>query len=314
MARMPLFAIADIPFFCVIPLEAIDLSRKLAVFQRNLRSKDWPSLSAIYPRMGMWTYALCLFSWGEYCGQLQTILANPDRSLAAEMFLRHICQIDSYVDSFHSRNVWLTDPGHIKMLPEVSLTSRELCRHLGEYLPATQVRNPVVKLINEYRRNALTAMQDWANSPESLDCVLRVKSETAGMLWYCWSTILGHMYDVAPAVVSNASATFFNYGLLVQIVDDLADTPSDYRVKTQNMFIAIVRETPAEWETLRKHLIEFRPRFLGWPWVKDHLPVSYGITSDFYGQFADQLLRDSHAPSIAKKLYGSVDKVKRMST
>ena len=314
IGRMPLISIADIPFICVFPFQWLDLVRKLAAFQRNLGSEDWLGLSAIYPRIGMWAYAFCLFSWGEYCGQLQAILQNPEKSLVAEVFLRHVCQVDNHIDAFDSRSIWLNDPGYIKQLPEVSLTSQELCRLLKGPETTARVRNPIVKLINEYRRNALRAMQDWASSPETLDNILRVKCQTAGKLWYYWSSILGQLYGIASSLVSNASATFFNFGMIVQIVDDLADTPIDYRAKTHNLFIAIARETPTEWDALQRYLAECRQRFLGWPWVRDHLPMSYRITLDLYDQFGHQLLYDKYAPNIAERLYWTVEKVRRMST
>jgi hypothetical protein len=311
---MPLISIVDIPFICVFPFQWLDLVGKLAAFQRNLGLEDWPSLSVIYPRIGMWTYAFCLFSWGEYCGQLQAILQNPEKSLVAEAFLRHVCQIDNHIDSFDSRSIWLNDPGYIKQLPEVSLTSQGLCSLLKGPEITARVRKSIVKLINQYRWNALRAMQDWASSPQTLGNTLRVKCQTAGMLWFYWSSILGQLYGIAPSLVSSASATFFNYGMIVQIVDDLCDAPVDYRVKTQNLFIAVARETPMEWDVLQGHLAKCRYRFLGWPWVKDHLPMSYRTTRDLYDRFAHRLLCDKCAPNIAERLYWAVEKVRRMST
>lgn len=314
MGRMPLIAIADIPFICVLPLQWPDLLRNLAAFQKNLGSEDEVSLSALYPRIVMWTYAFCLFSWGEYCGQLQAILRNPKKSLVAEAFLRHICQIDSYIDAFDSRNVWLNEPGYIKQLPEVRLTSQGLCRLLKAPGITVRIRKSVVQLINEFRWNALRAMQDWAGAPDTLDNTLRVKCQTAGMLWYYWSSILGQVYDIAPSLASSVSATFFNYGMLVQIVDDLADTPVDYRVKTHNLFIAIVRETPVEWDALQRHLAAHCHQYLGWPWVKSHLPISYRTVRAYYNRYAHQLLHDRCAPDVAERLYWAVEKVRRMST
>lgn len=314
MGRMPLAAIADIPFICVLPYQWLDLVRKLAAFQRNLGSEEEVGLSAIYPRIVIWTYAFCLFSWGEYCGQLQAILQNPKKSLVAEAFLRHICQIDSYIDAFDSGSIWLHDPGYIKQLPEVRLTSRGLCRLLRAREITVRVRKSIVKLINEYRRDALRAMQDWASASETLDNTLRVKCQTAGMLWYYWSSILGQLYGIAPSLASSASATFFSFGMIVQIVDDLADTPIDYRVKTHNLFIAIVRETPAEWDALQRHLAGCCQPYLGWPWVKSHLPLSYRTIRAYYNQYAHQLLHDRYAPHIAERLYWAVEKVRRMST
>jgi hypothetical protein len=314
MGRMPLIAVADIPFICVLPLQWPGLVRNLSAFQKNLQSGNEVGLSALYPRIVIWTYAFCLFSWGEYCGQLQAILQSPRKSLVAEAFLRHICQIDSYVDAFDSRNVWLNEPGYIKHLPEVRLTSQGLCHLLKAPGITVRIRKSVVQLINAFRRNALRAMQDWAGAPDTLDHTLRVKRQTAGMLWHCWSSILGQVYEIAPSLASRVSATFFNYGMLVQIADDLADTPVDYRVKTHNLLIAIARETPAEWDALQRHLATHGHPYLGWPWVKSHLPISYKTIRAHYNQYAHRLLRDKCAPSVAERLYRAVEKVRRMST
>jgi hypothetical protein len=314
LGQMSLFTLTDIPFFFAFQLDWIRLVKKLAIYQRNLQLHDWLSLSAIYPRIGMWTYVFCLFSWGEYCGQIENILRYPDNSIIAEVFLRHICQIDSYIDKFDSKNLWLIDVESIENSPNIRATWEEIRFHLRKSYITSDMQDDIFGSIEMYRQNALKAMQQWANSLDTYENILQVKYQTAGKLWYYWSCLLGKLYRASPSIIGDTNDIFFNFGMLVQIVDDLADTPVDYRVKTHNLFISIVKENPKEWDILQKKLTISNQQFLGWPWVREHLPLSYKAVLELYDHFKFLLLSDKNATSITKSLFNAVESIRRMST
>jgi hypothetical protein len=288
--------------------------KRLETFQRRIQSERWPSLAELYPRNGMLVYAHLLFFWGRYCNILPDLLARPDRCLLAEIFLRYVCEIDAYVDSFDSQSVWRDDVNWIKQLSNVQAIISEFCSHLHQLDAPKPVKRSIVRAVANYRRRAVRAMRKWAESP-SLDLTLTIegKEATAGDLWRTWSCILNQVYAVSPDLANDACEIFFNFGMAVQVIDDLGDVPVDHKVNSRNLLLSLTHESTSEWQYLQDFLQVQSDLFLDWPWVRQHLPSSHQRTVDLYASYAARLLDARRRPQLATELYGALEKIRTLS-
>ena len=282
MAVMPLVALTDLPFvFAFSPSRWLEHVRCLRTFQQHVTQRQWASLAEVYPRSLIWMYAYLLFTWGRYCGCLPEVLGQPDRSLPAEMFIRYVCEIDRYVDSFDSRTLWRTQATHFKVRPRVRRVATELCAGVQQVgLDAAAYRG-LFNLILTYRRAALVTMQRSADaSADHLAQVIQDKEQTTGNLWLVWSRILSCLYGISADAAEHASRAFFNFGMALQIIDDLSDAPADYAVHAENLFLAVAQTYPTDWEQLRRHFTGQPAPFLDWPRARRHTPTAYHATLD----------------------------------
>jgi len=314
MAVMPLYMLTDLPFlFAFSPSRWIEQVRCLHLFQQHIRQHHWASLAEVYPRSLIWMYAYLLFTWGRYCHCLQEILVQPDRCLPAEMFIRYVCEIDRYVDSFDSRALWRAQATRFKARSQVRSVAAELCTGVQQMgLDAATCRG-VISLILAYRREALAVMQHSVDpSADSLAQVIHDKERTAGNLWSVWSRVLGCLYRIPGDVTENASQAFFNFGMALQIVDDLSDAPADYAVRAQNLFLAVAQTCPAEHERLEHHFAERPSSFLDWPWARRYTPATYHATLDLFQGYFDRLCRDTYNGLAAQRLCVMLDRMRTL--
>ena len=118
-------------------------------------------------------------------------------------------------------------------------------------------------------------MRHWAfNSSQTIEEILEDKERTACSLLAEWSKLLSVAYDIPSEIAQDVYSMFLNFSFLVQLIDDVADSATDYRNHVQNIFIALVRQTESEWIKL-KEIINKDVQYVGWRWVKANLPVSY---------------------------------------
>jgi hypothetical protein len=314
MAVMPLIALTDFPFlFAFSPSRWIEHVRDLHLFQQHVTQRQWASLAEVYPRSLIWMYAYLLFTWGRYCHSLQEILWQPDRCLPAEMFIRYVCEIDRYVDSFDSRALWRAHATQFKARSRVRNVATELCIGVQQVgLDAAACRG-AIGLILAYRREALAVMQHSVDpSADSLAQVIRDKERIAGNLWSVWSRVLGCLYQIPGDVTENASQAFFNFGMALQIIDDLSDAPADYAVRAQNLFLAVAQTYPAEHERLEQHFAELPSSFLDWPWACRYTPATYQATLDLFQGYFDRLHCDTYNATAAQRLCVMLDRMRTL--
>jgi hypothetical protein len=314
MAVMPLVALTDLPFvFAFSPSRWLEQVRCLQLFQQHVTQHQWASLAEVYPRSLIWMYAYLLFTWGHYCHCLPEILQQPDRCLPAEMFIRYVCEIDRYVDSFDSRALWRVQATQFKARPQVRSVATELCagvQHAGLDAPACR---GLINLILTYRREALTTMQHSADaSADNLAQVIHDKEQTAGNLWCVWSRILSCLYGISADITERAAQAFFNFGMAVQIIDDLSDAPADHAVRAENLFLAVARTCPLDWERLQRHFAEQPALFLDWPWARRHTPTTYQATFDLYHCYFDRLHCDTNNVTAAQRLCVMLDRMRTL--
>jgi len=312
LGEMWLFSITDLPLIIVHRAIWLKVLLQLRTYQLHLTFDTWASISSIYPRNVMLVYAFYLFEWGNYCNRLEEIMTKPDLSILAEIFIRYNCQIDLFVDNFDSKSIWQGEIRCIKYAPGVEEVLVGFLRHLGAIkIPPTAKRN-IIKLFANYRRGALNAMKHWASSTqETISETLKDKSATAGDLFATWSDILASLYDVPEATKTKAHDAFFNFCMMVQIIDDLGDTPVDHVHNTQNIFVEIVKQTPQEWKNLEDHLRNHKKPFISWPWVRANIPQSYQKMFSLYDDYANKLLQDDFNSTAARKLFDTVDTFRR---
>jgi hypothetical protein len=304
IGTMRLFDLVDLPFLIAFrPRVWFANAALLHRFQHNLNERKWASLAEIYPRSMMWGYAYQLFFWGRYCNALAEILSYPDKCLLAEVFLRYICQIDVYIDSCNSQVILQSTPHFVKNRPLVRAVAAEFCRRLWSLNVPRQDKESIARLVVEYRRDALTISQRWAEaSSGGLTSVIEYKEQTVGKLMYNWSRILGHLYQLPGDLAENISEVFFNFAMALQFVDDLSDVGPDHQVNTQNLFLGIVKEDPLEWDTLRAYLGQSADPFMRWPWAKKNVPRSYLKARELHKAYIRAMQNNSRRPELTSEL------------
>lgn len=314
MAVMRLCALTDLPFvFAFSPSRWMEQVRYLRMFQQHVTQRKWASLAEVYPRSLIWMYAYLLFTWGRYCHCLPDVLSRPDRCLPAEMFIRYVCEIDRYVDSFDSRALWRTHVIQFKARPQVRSVATELCAGVQQVGLDASACRALINLILAYRREALSTMQHGADATaDNLAQVIVDKERTAGKLWYVWSRMLSCLYEIPADVAQDASQAFFNFGMALQIIDDLSDAPADHAVRAENLFLAVAQTCPADWERLQRHFIEQPAPFLDWPWARRHTPDAYHAALALYRGYLDRLHHDTCNAAEAHNLCVMLDRMRSL--
>lgn len=314
IARMPLVSILDLPFAVVLgPRLCLQTINLLRLLRQQLTLKDWSSLSEIYPRTVMWLYVYCVFLWARYCGVLAAIMAQPDKLVIGENFLRYICQIDNLIDTSPDKARLVGEADAIASNPGIQAVLDELQMHLRQLNVPVESRTVILDTIGQYQAEALRALQRSVWYPRSpLENVLTDKAQTAGNLLVIWTKILGHLYDVPENVSQHAAELFFNMSMAVQCLDDFGDVPVDYAENTQNLFIALVSEDAEEWLHLNNYLSIQTEKFLDWEWARVHLPRSLEGINKLYHGYIQPLLNDNHRPDIALELYHTIERIRGM--
>jgi hypothetical protein len=309
---MPLFAVTDLPFILAFtPRTWFSGVARLRAFRRNLKTRQWAGLAEVYPRIFMWSYAYLLIFWARYCRILPSLLADPDRCLLAENFIRYICEMDRHVDSFDSRALWRTAPNSLKHLPQVRRVADELWARLDQLDIPNCNKRSIVKLIADYRRDAFFGpARRWARSEAASYAFAELvadKERTAGNLWRTWSRLLGRIYDMPGDLAEDISGVFFNFGMAIQVIDDVSDAPADYRISAQNLFLAVAQQIPRDWERLQNFLESQPEPFLDWPWVRRNLPQAYAAALQLYRCYMDRLLAERREPALTRELHDLVE-------
>jgi hypothetical protein len=305
IGAMPLLGVTDIPYAVAIsPRVWFDNVTRLRQLQKNFTVHSWPSLSALYPRSVMWTYVYALFFWARYCDALPVLLANPDKTLPAEIFLRYICEIDAHIDSFDSRVVLKTDPQRLRRSSSVREVAHALCLHLNRPDVPDSVRQSFLRLILGFRHDATDAMRCWDESSlYDLARVIAYKERTAGSLLRTWGRGLSYLYEIPEEIAEDAAEVFFNLSMAIQVLDDLGDIPIDYPIHTQNLCLAVIRQSPHDWEVLQSFLATQCDQFIHWPWVHKNIPQSDRDIMNLYQSYAQRILDDKRHPELTRELH-----------
>jgi hypothetical protein len=228
------------------------------------------------------------------------------------MFIRYMCEIDRYVDSFDSRALWLAHAAQFKARPQVRRVATALCAGVQQAGLDASARRGLMSLIFMYRRKALAAMQHSADSSaDSLAQVILDKEQTAGNLWWAWSRILGRLYRIPGDVTENASQVFFNFGM-AHGSSAISAMRAEIAVRAENLFLAIAQTYPTDWERLQRHFSEQPVPFLDWPWARRHTPAAYRATLDLYQGYCDRLHRDTCNATEAQSLCVMLDRMRTL--
>ncbi len=314
IGHMPLFAAIDVAFIAALsPTVWLATVRSLAIYQRRLRLTQWPSLSDIYPRSLMWAYVYLLFWWARYCDVVEVVRACPDKSLLAEMFIRYVCAIDSYVDSFDSRRIWQECPLSPQRLPQVREIARRMLACLCQIELPPSSRYQFLRLVGQYRRQARHAMHDWAVAPpRSLPALIRAKERTAGDMWCWWGLLLGLLYDVNGEVAKSCAENIFRFGMGLQVVDDITDMPVDSALNAQNLLLGMIWDRSEDARRVEDHLREKPNAMLDARWARNHIPDSFRAARELFHSYTAGLLADTRKPRLAAELYRTLETISRL--
>jgi len=300
IGKMKLFKLVDLPFFLMAgPAVASHTYSNLKTFQSNLVEREWPSLADIYPRSMMWFYAYNLFFWSRYCKILPTVLRHPDRCLPAEVYLRYICQIDTYLDSFDSRGLLDNLIEQIESQPEIQAVLADLTDRLKISSGDHQDNTFLGELLDTYLRHNLPTIRQWmASEKMTLADIQDYKETVTGELYLTWSRMLGHIFEVDEQLSENAARIISRYGMATQVVDDITDAKQDYLVSSPNVFLGIAAGHPVEYKRLIHHISKRESKYMHWPWLRKNVPQSFEQTISLIHAY----LADIRTASLQKPL------------
>lgn len=223
----------------------------------------------IYCRPLVIWYYYTLFWWAEYCGVLDKLLQDPGRSLIPELFIRYIIKIDSIID---------IEGGGVYLLEGLPLIKKECADVLQELLIQIKANREdthgkkLRQKIWGFRQNSLMVSRNTQGWPElKFQDMLDYKDKTAGELSRVWVDLLCDVYDVEVRV-ENSRRIFGLVSMAIQVVDDMLDSPVDFRDHVSNIFIHLLMETPGEFDTAKAHFEQFPGAYLDWVWANKYLP------------------------------------------
>jgi hypothetical protein len=311
IGKMDLFRLADLPFLLLAgPAIFRQTYASLRTFQRNLVERTWPSLAEIYPRPMMWFYAYNLFFWSRYCNVLSTVLNQPDRCLPAEIYLRYICQIDTFLDSFNSRTLADHLLPAVEENPKIQAVKTELYRRLNSLSEEDQNGEVIPGLINIYLDHNLLATRRWMAFEKMTPEEIRAfKETTTGELYTTWSQILGYLYRIPEDLAANAARIVCLYGMATQVVDDITDVKQDDMVSSPNILLAIAEGNPGEYEQLISHIRKMERKYIHWPWLKKNVPRSYAQATEWIRSYAGEIRVITRQKPLSDELLALITKM-----
>lgn len=311
--QMPLFALVDLPIIAVLPRNLwMQHMRRLCIMQRHFTQRSYTGLASIYPRHHLITYLYMLFAWARYCEVLPKLLTEPDRNLLPEIFIRYICEIDHYLDQFDSRQLLQEQPQRAWRRAEARAIAHELCLGLELLALPPDLRWRFLRMVVVFRRVYFEEMRcSAAFQACDLTVMLRHKERTAGDLWRTWALLLGMLYEVPNALADRAAGVMFAFGMMIQVLDDIADLPTDYRTATPNLFVTLIEQRPDELAALQAYLDTHSEAFLSVPWSRKHLSHAHEQVMSIYEQYAEQLLAAADNPTLTHEMFTTTEYVRR---
>jgi hypothetical protein len=189
--------------------------------------------------------------------------------LIPELFIRYIVKIDSIIDRKGGKEYLLSDTPFIKK--KCSDILKELLAHIWESEDAFH-RKKLCDQIWIFRKNCLIVSRKDQNLPElSFDDLLDNKDKTAGDLLRVWVDLLCDIYHVSSHV-ENSRKIFGLVAMAIQVIDDMLDSPVDYREGVSNIFLHILEETVHEFHVAKAHFEQNTYDYLDWTWANKYLP------------------------------------------
>jgi hypothetical protein len=212
--------------------------------RRGLTAYRWSSLCDIYPRRVVLGYYQLLLQWARLCHSRRELLRNPVPALAAEVFMRYVCEIDSQLDKPKGIAVPQSAPRALLSGPRTRELAAELVASLRRSACSKSSLRMAASSIREYRRSAKeavlqpTAPERWTTA---LEAVLAEKERTSANLFATWSDMLCSLYEI-PAERKALAACFFRcYGMQLQVLDDFVDVVEDDQNGQANIILAAIR-------------------------------------------------------------------------
>jgi len=305
LCDFPIFTLLDVVRFPTVsllrnhPERYFEFLVRFRRYKSNLHDRSWSSLTQIYSRsISLWYYYL-LFWWAEYCGVLTDLLEHPEYSLIPEVFIRYIVEIDSIIDSKSGKEYISNNIPLIKI--KCRSTLKELLVLLGEYHDSDLYRRYANKIWT-FRKNCLSATRqeqilDKSNFTELLVC----KNQTAGELFRVWSGLLCDLYHVEKhKEISREIFGWFSMG--IQVIDDILDSPVDYRDGVSNIFISLLYKTPEELDIASEYFRSFPGEYLDWVWANKHLPKTCQKASELMTKYINAIMSNSENPILTTEL------------
>ncbi|MCB9452295.1 MAG: hypothetical protein H6672_12715 [Anaerolineaceae bacterium] len=313
--QMPLFAISDIPLYLFFHRAAFRTIRYFHRYRSNLKLREWRGIHTIYPRSHMLYYLYEIFLWARYCGVLDEALKQPDKTTVGEVFIRYICQMDEYLDSFDSQALRQQDIRRILRLKEARNLSHELSHHLQLLEIPPDTYSHILKIIVRYRRGYLQALgHPEAVQPRSLEAIIHDKELVAGELMGAWTDILSCLYGVPDALSAEIRDVFCRVSMVIQFFDDLGDVPEDYAVHADNLFLAIAQNHQEEWARLAAFLKQQTEAFLDWPWVVDHMPSTHADFITAYQSYLSPLIHPPYQTEVTREFYTLIEAARQIGS
>jgi hypothetical protein len=172
----------------------------------------------------------------------------------------------------------------------------------------------LLRCIVRYRRGVIAPLIAWVTQPsDDLQAVIAAKEQMTGRLWFTWGRLLGYLFQVPGPMAEGAAACFWGLGMMLQILDDIGDVPVDDKLHAQNIFLAITRQVPEDWQRLRAFLTVQDELFLRWAWVRANIPQAYDRAMHLYSSYMNRVRADGCNPAVALELTDMVERLRRLS-
>lgn len=315
--EMRVFSIFDLHIILAIgPSFWAGYLRTLGAFLKRLKLLDtWSSISDIYPRGLIHLYYFLLFTWAKFNNITEKIIASPMGGIPAELFIRYICEMDIQIDRVDGAQKLNLSP----FFPKRSAKSQELIKEflgiLEELKLTRDAKQSIIRAFQVYRQSYLTLTQFNARQPvdvSSVEATLIDKSKVAGRLWSTWAVILSLSYFLSETQVERSESLLYNFGMVTQVFDDMADVPHDIAECQPNIIYAICHRYPNELDALGTHLSGRTGRFLNLEWAKDNLPLTMSAAKELASQFLDEAIAldsENRIKADMEKCYGALTKI-----
>ena len=303
LKEVPRFAFSDVALIPKIGWKkSLRLCEDFQQYRQNLRCETWSCLTKIYSRSVYLLYYYLLFWWAKYCNVWKRLVAMPDRSLIAELFIRYIVKIDSLIDKPGGVHL-LQEPSFIEADPDVRDLLQEMLSHIQKSDIILESKVELCGRISSYMGRCLAICWNAANQSNfGLSDVLQEKEETVGGLFRVWAALLCILYDVPDPPAKSSQEIMHYAGMAMQVFDDMLDLSEDYKANVHNIFYELLRENPDEWIRAVKHIYPLSWKHLDGIWAQQNLPETYKRAINQVNDYLTKIDEASRKPKATDEL------------
>ena len=206
--------------------------------------------------------------WGAYCKVPWSEIKRLKSFEIISIFIRHVRIIDDFVDDIlRPKNIEIQKNAQ----KDISWDLVSLLAQKIKSLPINQkIKREIIKIFQEYRQRIFIAFVEEGAFGHDVETsiVLKQRADITGFVYTTFIRLLNTIHNIPEQRAQEAEKIFTNWGLSLQISDDILDFQKD-RNNVQNLVVSSAKSHYDETQPL------FQKAHMARRWAKKNIPKIY---------------------------------------